>query len=231
MKSQITVAYIPFDTEDESLLFKSKVIAVQGEGECCFWYDDGFEPRLVPLPTASWAEIPVTAEMAQLTGDYAGLYLPSEEEMTTDGSLWANAWGIDFSSLAYSVGFGDDEINQIINDYLDSLEASKESSKKAKEAKQAEKEKAATAKQAEEAREKEWNSYLSIKDRLKKHNLYENSDYYVVTHGIVIDEKTEKFYSEGSDTPSSDGMGSRSYGGYVTVRVVTYQLPSGEAKT
>jgi len=227
MTSQITVAYIPFDTEDGNLLFESKVIAVQGE---CFWYNDGFEDRLVPLPTASWAEIQVTPEMAQTYGDYAGLYLPSEE-MTTDGSLWADAWGIDFSSLAYSVGFGDDEINQIINDYLDSLEASKESSKKAKEAKQAEKEKAATAKQAEEAREKEWNSYLSIKDRLKKHNLYENSDYYVVTHGIVIDEKTEKFYSEGSDTLSSDGMGSRSHGGYVTVRVVTYQLPSGEAKT
>jgi hypothetical protein len=227
MKSQITLADIPFDQEDGGLLFEPRVIAVQGG---CFWYDDGFEPRLVPLPTASWAVVPVTAEMAQTYGDYAGLYLPNEE-MTTDGSLWANAWGIDFSSLAYSVGFGDDEINQIINDYLDSLEASKESSKKAKEAKQAEKEKAATAKQAEEAREKEWNSYLSIKDRLKKHNLYENSDYYVVTHGIVIDEKTEKFYSEGSDTPSSDGMGSRSYGGYVTVRVVTYQLPSGEAKT
>jgi hypothetical protein len=226
MKSQITLADIPFDQEDGGLLFETRVIAVQGG---CFWYDDGFEPRLVPLPTASWAVVPVTPEMAQTYGDYAGLYLPNEE-MTTDGSLWANAWGIDFSSLAYSVGFGDDEINQIINDYLDSLEASKESSKKAKEAKQAEKEKAATAKQAEEAREKEWNSYLSIKDRLKKHNLYENSDYYVVTHGIVIDEKTEKFYSEGSDTLSSDGMGSRSHGGYVTVRVVTYRLPSGEAK-
>jgi hypothetical protein len=227
MTSQITVAYIPFDTEDGNLLFESKVIAVQGE---CFWYNDGFEDRLVPLPTASWAEIQVTPEMAQTYGDYAGLYLPSEE-MTTDFRLWAGAWGIDeIDSLTYSVGFGDDEINQIIINYLDSLEASKEASRKAKESKQAEKEKAATAKQAEEAREKEWNSYLSIKDRLKKHNRYENSDYYVVTHGIVINERTERFYSEGSDTPSSDGMGSRSHGGYVTVRVVTYQLPSGEAK-
>jgi hypothetical protein len=232
MKSQITLADIPFDQEDGGLLFETRVIAVQGG---CFWYDDGFEPRLVPLPTASWAEIPVTPEMAQTYGDYAGLYLPSEE-MTTDGSLWADAWGIDFSSLAYSVGFGDDEINQIINDYLDSLEASKEASRKAKEAWpaiQAEREKA--AKQAEEAREeareKEWGNYLSIKDRLQKWDRYENSDYYAVTHGIIINERTERFYSEGSDTPSSDGMGSRSHGGYVTVRVVTYQLPSGEAKT
>jgi hypothetical protein len=233
MKSQITLADIPFDQEDGGLLFETRVIAVQGG---CFWYDDGFEPRLVPLPTASWAEIPVTAEMAQLTGDYAGLYLPSEEEMTTDGSLWAGAWGIDLNSLTYSVGFEEDEINQIIINYLDSLEASKESSKKAKEAwiaGQAEREKA--EKRAVEARleaqEKEWGNYLSIKDRLKKYDRYENSDYYVVTHGIIINERTERFYSEGSDTPSSDGMGSRSYGGYVTVRVVTYQLPSGEAKT
>lgn len=232
MKSQITLAYIPFDTEDGGVLFEGKVIAVR-EGEC-FWYDDGFETRLVPLPTASWAGIPVTAEMAQLTGDYAGLYLPNEE-MTTDGSLWADAWGIDLNSLTYSVGFEEDEINQIINDYLDSLEASKEASRKAKEAwiaGQAEREKA--AKQAEEAREeareKEWGNYLSIKDRLKKYDRYENSDYYVVTHGIVINERTERFYSEGSDTPSSDGIGSRSHGGYVTVRVVNYQLPSGEAK-
>ena len=233
MKSQITLADIPFDQEDGGLLFETRVIAVQGG---CFWYDDGFEPRLVPLPTASWAEIPVTAEMAQLTGDYAGLYLPSEEEMTTDGSLWAGAWGIDLNSLTYSVGFEEDEINQIIINYLDSLEASKESSKKAKEAwiaGQAEREKA--EKRAVEARleaqEKEWGNYLSIKDRLKKYDRYENSDYYVVTHGIIINERTERFYSEGSDTPSSDGMGSRSHGGYVTVRVVTYQLPSGEAKT
>jgi hypothetical protein len=232
MKSQITLADIPFDQEDGGLLFETRVIAVQGG---CFWYDDGFEPRLVPLPTASWAEIPVTAEMAQLTGDYAGLYLPSEEEMTTDGSLWAGAWGIDLNSLTYSVGFEEDEINQIIINYLDSLEASKESSKKAKEAwiaGQAEREKA--EKRAVEARleaqEKEWGNYLSIKDRLKKYDRYENSDYYVVTHGIIINERTERFYSEGSDTPSSDGMGSRSYGGYVTVQVVTYQLPSGEAK-
>jgi hypothetical protein len=238
MKSQITVAYIPFDTEDGGLLFESKVIAVQGEGEC-FWYNDGFEDRLVPLPTASWAEIPVTAEMAQLTGDYAGLYLPSEEEMTTDGSLWADAWGIDLNSPTYSVGFKDDEINQIINDYLDSLEASKEASRKAKEAwiaGQAEREKAekraveSREEAREEAREKEWGNYLSIKDKLKKWDRYENSDYYVVTHGIVINERTERFYSEGSDTLSSDGMGSRSHGGYVTVRVVNYQLPSGEAK-
>jgi hypothetical protein len=227
---QITLADIPFDQEDGSLLFETRVIAVQGG---CFWYDDGFEPRLVPLPTASWAEISVTAEMAQTYGDYAGLYLPSEE-MTTDGSLWADAWGIEIDSLAYSAGFGD-EINQIINDYLDSLEASKEASRKAKEAwiaGQAEREKA--AKQAEEAREeareKEWGNYLSIKDRLKKYDRYENSDYYVVTHGTIINERTERFYSEGSDTPSSDGMGSRSHGGYVTVRVVNYQLPSGEAK-
>jgi hypothetical protein len=233
MKSQITLADIPFDQEDGGLLFETRVIAVQGG---CFWYDHGFEPRLVPLPTASWAEIPVTAEMAQLTGDYAGLYLPSEEEMTTDGSLWAGAWGIDLNSLTYSVGFEEDEINQIIINYLDSLEASKESSKKAKEAwiaGQAEREKA--EKRAVEARleaqEKEWGNYLSIKDRLKKYDRYENSDYYVVTHGVVINDRTERFYSEGSDTPSSDGMGSRSYGGYVTVRVVTYQLPSGEAKT
>ena len=236
MKS-ITVAYIPIDTEDEGLLFESKVIAVQEEE--CFWYNDGFEDRLVPLPTASWAEIPVTAEMAQLTGDYAGLYLPSEEEMTTDESLWADAWGIDLSSLAYSVGFGD-EINQIINDYLVDLEASKEASKKAKEAwiagraerEKAEKKAVESREEArEEAREKEWSNYLSIKDRLQKWDRYENSDYYVVCHGVVINERTERFYSEGSDTPSSDGMGSRSHGGYVTVRVVTYQLPSGEAKT
>jgi hypothetical protein len=234
MTSQITVAYIPIDIEDEGLLFESKVIAVQ-EGEC-FWYNDGFEDRLVPLPTASWAEIPVTAEMAQLTGDYAGLYLPSEEEMTTDGNLWADAWGIDLNSLTYSVGFEDEIINQIINDYLDSLEASKEASRKAKEAwlaSQAEREKAEkrAVEAREEAREKEWGSYLSIKDRLKKWDRYENSDYYVVTHGTIINERTERFYSEGSDTPSSDGMGSRSHGGYVTVRVVNYQLPSGEAKT
>jgi hypothetical protein len=232
MKSQITLAYIPFDTEDGGVLFEGKVIAVR-EGEC-FWYNDGFEDRLVPLPTASWAEIPVTAEMAQTYGDYAGLYLPGGE-ITTDGSLWADAWGIDLDSLAYSVGF-EDEINQIINDYLDSLEASKEASRKAKEAwiaGQAEREKA--EKRAVEARleaqEKEWGNYLSIKGKLKECNRYENSDYYVVTHGIIINERTERFYSEGSDTPSSDGMGSRSHGGYVTVRVVTYQLPSGEAKT
>jgi hypothetical protein len=233
MKSQITLADIPFDQEDESLLFETRVIAVQGG---CFWYDDGFEPRLVPLPTASWAEISVTTEMAQLTGDYAGLYLPSEEEMTTDGNLWADAWGIDLNSLTYSVGFEDEIINQIINDYLDSLEASKEASRKAKEAwlaSQAEREKAEkrAVEAREEAREKEWGSYLSIKDRLKKWDRYENSDYYVVTHGTIINERTERFYSEGSDTPSSDGMGSRSHGGYVTVRVVNYQLPSGEAKT
>ena len=232
MKSQITLADIPFDQEDDSLLFETRVIAVQGG---CFWYDDGFEPRLVPLPTASWAEISVTAEMAQLTGDYAGLYLPSEEEMTTDESLWADAWGIDLSSLAYSVGFGDDEINQIIINYLDSLEASKEASRKAKEAwiaGQAEREKAEkrAVESREAARDKEWGSYLSIKDRLKKYDRYENSDYYAVTHGVVISERTERFYSEGSDTPSSDGMGSRSHGGYVTVRVVNYQLPSGEDK-
>jgi hypothetical protein len=232
MTSQITVAYIPFDTEDGNLLFESKVIAVQGE---CFWYNDGFEDRLVPLPTASWAEIQVTPEMAQLTGDYAGLYLPNEE-MTTDGNLWADAWGIDeIDSLTYSVGFKDDEINQIINDYLDSLEASKEASRKAKEAWpaiQAEREKAEkkALQVREEAREKEWSNYLSIKGKLKECNRYENSDYYVVTHGIIINERTERFYSEGSDTPSSDGIGSRSYGGYVTVQVVTYQLPSGEAK-
>jgi hypothetical protein len=230
--NQITLAAIPFDTEDGGLLFETSVIAVQEGG--CFWYDDGFEPRLVPLPTASWIEIAVTPEMAQLTGDYAGLYLPSEE-MTTDFRLWADAWGIDLDSLAYSVGFKDDEINQIINDYLDSLEASKEASRKAKEAwiaGQAEREKAEKrALQArEEAREKEWSNYLSIKDRLKKWDCYENSDYYVVTHGLVINERTERFYSEGSDTPSSDGMGSRSHGGYVTVRIANYQLPSGEAK-
>jgi hypothetical protein len=177
--------------------------------------------------------------MAQLTGDYAGLYLPSEEEMTTDGSLWADAWGIDLNSLTYSVGFEDEIINQIIINYLDSLEDSKEASRKAKEAwiaGQAEREKA--AKRAVEAREeareealkKEWSNYLSIKDRLKKWDCYENSDYYVVTHGTIINERTERFYSEGSDTLSSDGMGSRSHGGYVTVRVVNYQLPSGEAK-
>jgi hypothetical protein len=155
--------------------------------------------------------------------------------MTTDGSLWASAWGIDLNSLTYSVGFEDEIINQIINDYLDSLEASKEASRKAKEAwiaGQAEREKA--EKRAEEAREeaqeKEWSNYLSIKDRLKKWDRYENSDYYVVTHGTIINERTERFYSEGSDTLSSDGMGSRSHGGYVTVRVVNYQLPSGEAK-
>ena len=232
MKPQITVAYIPFDTEDGGVLFEGKVIAVR-EGEC-FWYNDGFEDRLVPLPTASWAEIPVTAEMAQTYGDYAGLYLPSEE-MTTDFRLWADAWGIDLDSLAYSVGFKDDEINQIIINYLDSLEASLEASRKAKEAwitGQAEREKAEkrAVEARKEAREKEWGNYLSIKDRLKKYDRYENSDYYVVTHGIVINERTERFYSEGSDTPSSDGMGSRSHGGYVTVRVVTYQLPSGEAK-
>ena len=233
MKSQITVAYIPFDTEDGGLLFESKVIAVQ-EGEC-FWYNDGFEDRLVPLPTASWAEISGVTGMAQLTGDYAGLYLPSEE-MTTDGSLWADAWGIEINSLTYSVGFEEDEINQIIINYLDSLEASKEASKKAKEAwiaGQAEREKA--EKRAVEARleaqEKEWGNYLSIKGKLKECNRYENSDYYVVTHGTIINERTERFYSEGSDTLSSDGMGSRSHGGYVTVRVVSYQLPSGEAKT
>jgi hypothetical protein len=233
MKPQITLADIPFDTEDEGLLFETRVIAVQ-EGEC-FWYDDGFEPRLVPLPTASWAAIPVTPEMAQLTGDYAGLYLPSEE-MTTDFCLWAGAWGIDLNSLTYSVGFEEDEINQVIINYLDSLEASKEASKKAKEAwlaGQAEREKA--EKRAVEARleaqEKEWGNYLSIKDKLKKWDRYENSDYYAVCHGTIINERTERFYSEGSDTLSSDGMGSRSHGGYVTVRVVNYQLPSGEAKT
>jgi hypothetical protein len=235
MKSQITLADIPFDQEDGGLLFETRVIAVQGG---CFWYDDGFEPRLVPLPTTSWAEISVTAEMAQLTGDYAGLYLPSEE-MTTDGSLWAGDWGIDLNSLTYSVGFGDDEINQVIINYLDSLEASKKASKKAKEAwiaGQAEREKAekraveSREEAREEAREKEWSNYLSIKDRLQKWDRYENSDYYVVTHGIVINERTERFYSEGSDTPSSDGMGYRSYGGYVTVRIVNYQLPSGEDK-
>jgi len=229
--NQITLAYIPIDTEDEGLLFESKVIAVQEGG--CFWYNDGFEDLLVPLPTASWAEIPVEPEMAQLTGDYAGLYLPSEE-MTTDGNLWADAWGIEINSLSYSVGF-EDEINQIIINYLDSLETSKEASRKAKEAwiaGQAEREKAEkrAVEAREEAREKEWSNYLSIKDKLKKHYLYENSDYYVVTHGIIINERTESFYSEGSDTLSSDGMGSRSHGGYVTVRVVTYQLPSGEAK-
>jgi hypothetical protein len=233
MKPQITLAYIPFDTEDGGVLFEGKVIAVR-KGEC-FWYNDGFEDRLVPLPTASWAEIPVTPEMAQTYGDYAGLYLPGGE-ITTDGNLWANAWGIDeIDSPTYSVGFKDDEINQIIINYLDSLEASLEASRKAKEAwitGQAEREKAEkrAVEAREEAREKEWGNYLSIKDRLKKYDRYENSDYYVVTHGIVINERTERFYSEGSDTPSSDGMGSRSHGGYVTVRVVTYQLPSGEAK-
>ncbi len=231
MNTKITVAYIPSDIEDNELIFEGKVIAVQ-EGDC-FWYDDGFEPRLVPLPTASWAEISVTPEMAQTYGNYAGLYLPSGE-ITTDFHLWATDWEIDLGSLTYSVGFGD-EINQIINDYLDALEASKEASKKAKEAwlaGQAEREKAAeiAAKQVEEAKEREWNDYLSIKDRLKEYDRYENSDYYIVTHGIVISEKTERFYSEGSDTPSSDGMGSRSTGGYVTVRVVTYKLPSGETK-
>jgi len=231
MKPQITLADIPFDQEDGGLLFETRVIAVQGG---CFWYDDGFEPRLVPLPTASWTEIAVTPEMAQLTGDYAGLYLPSEE-MTTDGNLWADAWGIEINFLTYSVGFEEDEINQIIINYLDSLEASKEASKKAKEAwiaGQAEREKAEkrAVEAREEAREKEWGNYLSIKDRLKKYDRYENSDYYAVTHGIIINERTERFYSEGSDTPSSDGMGSRSHGGYVTVRVVNYQLPSGEAK-
>jgi hypothetical protein len=214
-------------------LFEGKVIAVR-EGEC-FWYNDGFEDRLVPLPTASWAEIPVTPEMAQTYGDYASLYLPGGE-ITTDGNLWADAWGIDLiDSPTYSVGFKDDEINQIIINYLDSLEASLEASRKAKEAwitGQAEREKAEkrAVEAREEAREKEWGNYLSIKDRLKKYDRYENSDYYVVTHGIVINERTERFYSEGSDTPSSDGMGSRSHGGYVTVRVVTYQLPHWEAK-
>ena len=232
MSIQIAIAYIPFDTEDENLLFESKVIVVQGE---CFWYDDGFEPRLVPLPDTQWAKVPITSEMAQTYGDYAGLYLPSGE-MTTDGNLWADAWGIDLDSLTYSVGFEDEEFNQIINNYLDSLEASKEASRKAKEAwlaGQAEREKSAenAAKQAEEAREKEWNNYLSIKDSLGKYDRYENSDYYVVTHGAVISERTERFYSEGSDRSSSDGMGSRSTGGYVTIRVVTYQLPSGETKT
>ena len=230
MNTQIAIAHIPVDIEDENLLSDSKVIAVQEGG--CFWYDDGFEPRLIPMPTTQWAEISVTKEMAQTYGD-AGLYLPNEEA-TTDGEVWADAWGIDLSSLTYSVGFGD-EINQIINDYLDSLEASKEASKKAKEAwlaGQAEREKAAeiAAKQAEEAKEREWNVYLSIKDGLGKYDRYENSDYYVVTHGIVITERTERFYSEGSDRPSSDGMGSRSTGGYVTVRVVTYRLPNGEVK-
>lgn len=230
MSIQVAVAYIPVDIEDNDLLFEGKVIAVKGN---CFWYDDGFEPRLVPLPTAQWAEIPVTKEMATLYGDYAGLYLPNEEA-TTDGEVWADAWEIDLGSLTYSVGFGD-EINQIINDYLDALEASKEASKKAKKAwlaGQAEREKAAeiVAKQAEEAKEREWDNYLSIKDRLKSSDQYESTEYYVVTHGEIVSEKTERFYSEGSDTPSSDGMGSRSGGGYVTVRVVTYRLPSGETK-
>jgi|GEM_PF-5910573 len=231
MKSQVTLAYIPFDIEDNELIFEGKVIAVKGN---CFWYDDGFEPRLVPLPAASWAEIPVTKEMATLYGDYAGLYLPNEEA-TTDGGVWADAWGIEINSLTYSVGFENDEFNQIINDYLASLEASKEASKEAKEAwlaGQSEREKAAkiAKERAEEAREKEWNNYLSIKDSLGKYDRYENSDYYIVTHGIVISEITERFYSEGSDRPSSDGMGSRSGGGYITIRVVTYRLPSGETK-
>ena len=228
MNTQIIIAHIPFDSEDENLLSDSKVIAVQGGG--CFWYNDGFEPRFVPLPTASWAEIPVTKEMAQTYGDYAGLYLPNGE-MTTDGNLWANVWGIDLSSLTYSIGF-EDEFNQIINDYLASLEASLEASKKAKEAwlaGQAEREKAAQIAE-EEAKEKEWDNYLSIKDSLGKYDRYENSDYYIVTHGIVIDERIERFYSEGSDRSSSDGMGSRSNGGYVTIRVVTYQLPDGGIK-
>lgn len=234
MDTKITVAYIPSDIEDNELLFDGKVIAVQGKGEL-FWYDDGFEPRLVPMPTASWAEIPVTPEMAQIYGDYAGLYLPSGE-MTTDGEVWADAWGIDLDSLTYSVGFENNEFNQIINDYLDKLKASKEASRKAKEAwlaGQAEREKAAeiAAKQAEESQKKEWNNYLSIKDRLGKYDRYENSDYYTVCHGIVISERTERFYSEGSDRLSSDGMGTISGGGYVTVRVVTYQLPDGETKT
>ena len=103
MNTKIDLAYIPVDIEDNDLLFEGKVIAVQGG---CFWYNDGFEPRLVPMPTASWAEIPVTPEMAQTYGDYAGLYLPSEK-MTTDGNLWADAWKIDLSSLSYSVGFED----------------------------------------------------------------------------------------------------------------------------
>lgn len=231
MNTQIVIAHIPFDTEDGGLLFESKVIAVQGE---CFWYDDGFEPRLVPLPTASWAEIPVTEEMATLYGDYAGLYLPNER-LTTDGNLWTDAWRIDLDSLTYSVGFEDEEFNQIINNYLDSLEASKESSKKAKEAwlaGQSEREKAAkiAAKQAEESQEKEWNNYLAIKPQLKEHDRYENSDYYIATHGAVISERTERFYSEGSDRSSSDGMGSRSTGGWFDFRIVTYRLPNGEVK-
>ena len=230
MNTQIVIAYIPFDTEDENLLFEGKVIAVQGE---CFWYDDGFEPRLVPLPDTQWAEIPITSEMAKTYGDYAGLYLPNEE-VTTDRNLWADAWGIDLNSLTYSVGF-EDEFNQIIVNYLTSLEASKEASRKAKEAwtaSQAKREKAAenAAKQAEEAKEKEWSNYLSIKHSLGTYDRYENSDYYIATHGIIIDERTERFYSEGSDRSSSDGMGSRSNGGYVTIRVVTYQLPDGGIK-
>lgn len=227
MNTQIVIAHIPFDTEDGGLLFESNVIAVQGE---CFWYDDGFEPRLVPLPTASWAEIPVTEEMATLYGDYAGLYLPNEH-LTTDGNLWTDAWRIDLDSLTYSVGFEDEEFNQIINNYLDSLEASKEASRKAKEAwlaVQSEREKA--AKIAEERAEEEWNNYLSIKDSLGTYDRYENSNYYIATHGAVISERTERFYSEGSDKSSSDGMGSRSNGGYVTIRVVTYQLPDGGIK-
>lgn len=231
MNAQISVAYIPSDVEDNELIFEASVIAVQGD---CFWYDDGFEPRLVPMPTASWAEIPVTPEMAQTYGDYAGLYLPSGE-VTTDGNLWADTWGIDLDSLTYSVGFGDEEFNQIIINYLDSLEASKEASRKAKEAwtaSQAEREKAAenAAKQAEEAKEKEWSNYLSIKDRLGKYDCYENSDYYIVTHGIVISERTERIYLQGSDTLSSDGMGSRSTGGWFDFRIVTYRLPNGEVK-
>lgn len=232
MKTQITVAYIPSDIEDNELIFEGKVIAVQ-EGDC-FWYDDGFEPRLVPLPTASWAEIPVTKEMAQTYGDYAGLYLPVGEEMTTDGDLWSDAWGIDLNSLTYSVGF-ENEFSQIIVNYLDSLEASKEAFRKAKKAwlaGQAEREKAAeiAAKQAEEAKEKEWDNYLSIKDRLKSSDRYESTEYYVVTHGEIISEKTETSYLGGSDISSSDGMGSRSTGGWFDFRIVTYRLPSGEAK-
>ena len=227
----IKIAHIPFDSEDENLLSDSKVIAVQEGG--CFWYNDGFEPRLIPLPTAQWAEIPVTPEMAQTYGDYAGLYLPSGE-ITTDGSLWADAWGIQVNSLTYSVGFVN-EINQIIINYLDALEASLEASKKAKEAwlaGQAEREKAAeiAAKQEKEAKEKEWSNYLSIKDRLKKYDRYENSDYCTVTHGTVISERTETSYLGGSDISSSDGMGSRSTGGWFDFRIVTYRLPSGEIK-
>ena len=216
----VYVAAIPQEQEDDNFIFDKTVIAIEGD---YIEYNTGIETLIVPSFSAKWSEIPVTGEMACTYGEYAGLYLP-DGNITPDDTVWCQAWGIDLTSLSYSVGFGE-EVNNLFASHL-ALKA-KLSGKSGKQDEQKEEKEEKAQKE-----ENEWASYMEVKSHLTKWDRYENSDDYVITHGEIISENLDSFKSQGYSSSSSDGIGSRTVGnGLITVRVVTYRLPNGEEKT